>query len=97
MSPRAKLDVKVVLATIAGTCVVLAVVAVALPGVFSTSTSDQPRRAPALTPEDLTGMMPEVVVQAKRPPELMAEVVVKPERPVVVEAGRPATSVPGIY
>ncbi len=97
MSPRAKLIIKVVLATIAGSCMVLVVVAVALPGVLSTSTSDQPRRAPSLTPEDLTGMMPEVLVQAERPPDLMAEVVVRPKGPVFAEADRTATSPPGIH
>jgi hypothetical protein len=97
MPPKAKSDIKVILATTASTSLLLAIVAVTFAGIFGASPLDKQRHSPAPAPRHLTGMMPEVVVQARRPPELLAEVVVEPERPVVVKSGHPATLVPGIY
>lgn len=97
MSQKAKTDVKAVLAKAAVASMLLAVAAVTLPNILCARRSDEPGRTPALTHQNLTGMMPEVLVRAERPPELMAEVVVRPEHPVVVDADRPAGPVPNIY
>jgi hypothetical protein len=97
MSPRAKSEVKVILATTAGTSLLLAIAAATFAGVFGAGLPDKQKQAPAPAPLHRTGMMPEVVVWAKRPPELMAEVVVRPEGPVAVDAGHKPTSAPNIY
>ena len=97
MSMRTKTAAGIMVVATTGTIVALMIATGMLSGTSSSGQSGAQRQIPLVTSRELTGMIAEVVVRAKRPPELMAEVVVTSERPVVVDADRPAGSVTGIY
>jgi hypothetical protein len=70
-----------------GTVLALVTALATLAVTLQTSAANEPSGTivTARAPLYASGMMPEVVVQAKRPDGLMEEIVAKPERPAVVE------------